>query len=588
MSTLYIWVGIIVLLGILYTLIGFRLRKLKEEETDRIYFEGKTSDGSRMYEFYRFFSVWLPTRHYIQKRKCHMDIYSPGDEKEAALKTMQIFFVSAGVSLIVVFGIICTLPKWTSILILFSGIYFADSAITASVINKQELALLNHLLGFLSDIRHEFQSSGMIEESIEKAVHEKTHKDMKAHAQYLLEVINAEDMEEKVKDYMAQVPNPFLKEFLTLCVTVTQFGDFKLEGQSLFLTSIRNLKKAIHTEILRRKKQNHLFGGYSFIIAAPIFTMPLIPVWAMKNMPVLGKFYNGSFGILYPLFCFFITLLIYQLNLRMQEDHYYQKPTHPILYYLCEIPFLSNHLHAMLDKNRGKGLRMEALLQKAGDNRTPQQFLLQRCLFLISAFIIANAVFISLPGRYYWYDLLASIGISIISYIYPLTMLYYQKAIVKGVMLNEIMQFHSIIYMLSVIPQMTSEGLLDWMENFAVIFKASIRKCRDSLCACEEEAMEELRESENYEPFQRLIENLQTCDKIGVEKAFDELGVERIYFQEERKEEGEISLDNKGALGTFLSMIPTMTIIVGYLFAPFIIESFSQFSTQLQQLNQVF
>ncbi|MEG1742391.1 MAG: hypothetical protein RR237_05885, partial [Acetivibrio sp.] len=81
---------------------------------------------------------------------------------------------------------------------------------------------------------------------------------------------------------------------------------------------------------------------------------------------------------------------------------------------------------------------------------------------------------------------------------------------------------------------------------------------------------------------------LENCDKVGMEKAFDELEMEHRYFQEEKKQEGEIDLDNKAAMGNFLSMVPTVTVVMGYLFAPFIVESFTQLFTQFEQIKNIF
>ncbi len=585
MKDAYLWLAGLLILCITYSLIGQKLRNLEKEEIDRIYFDQKYANRRQLYNLYEFFATFFFTKNYIYKVKRRMDVYSPGDEKVAAKRTIKIFLATFGFGIVLIGVVIFLRPKWNIALIFLSGIYFFNTAIMNYVVDKEEMELLHHLLYFLSDIRHGYHETAMIEESILRAIHDKTPEDMRLHGAYLLKVLSSDDTQEEIKDYLDHVPNNYLKELLTLCVTVLCFGDHKLEGQSLFLTSIRNLKQSVNTEILRRKKQKHLFGGYSFILIAPIYSLPLISSWAVNTMPSLKKYYEGAFGILFPMAAFFITLILYQLNLKLQQSYFYQEKEHTIVFYLCEFDGIDRLLQAILSKNEGYKLRLEVLIIESGDTVSIRELLLKKIIMAIGSFIFMNITFICIPGNYKWYYVLLSFICTYIANCYPVWMLFYERLLMKHARMDEIMQFQSIIYMLSPIPQMTPELLLSWLEHFAQIFRRSISKCIDFISASEDEAFSKLYEEEPYEPFQRLIENLQACDRIGVLPAFDELGAERLYFQEERRQQGEMTLENKAAVGAFISMVPTLFIVIGYLFLPFILESFSLFSIQLKQIN---
>ncbi len=581
----YIWIVGLLLLCMIYSIIGQKLRNYEKEEIDRIYFNQKHTNRRQLYNLYEFFTSFFFTKHYICKVKRRMDVYSPGDEKVAAERTIKIFLATFLFGMIIVGIVILLRTKWMIALIFLSGIYFFNTGVMNYVVDKEEMELLQHLLYFLSDIRHGYHETGMIEESIHRAIHDKTPEDMRLHGTYLLKVLSSDDTEEEIKNYLDHVPNHYLKELLTLCVTVLCFGDHKLEGQSLFLTSIRNLKQSVNTEILRRKKQKHLFGGYSFILVAPIFSLPLISNWAVHTMPSLKKYYEGAFGILFPMAAFFLTFILYQINLKLQQSYFYQEKEHSIVFYLCEIYAIDKLLQAIGSKNEGYKLRLEALIIEAGDTISIRELLLKKIIMAIGFFILINCTFLCIPGNYQWYHGVSSLICAYIASCYPVWMLYYERLLMKHAKMIEIMQFQSIIYMLSPIPQMTPELLLSWLEHFAKIFRKSISKCIDFLSASEEEAFSKLYEEETYEPFQRLIENLQACDRIGVLPAFDELGAERLHFQEVRRQQGEMSLENKAAVGAFISMVPTLFVVIGYLFLPFILESFSLFSMQLKQIN---
>lgn len=188
---------------------------------------------------------------------------------------------------------------------------------------------------------------------------------------------------------------------------------------------------------------------------------------------------------------------------------------------------------------------------------------------------------------YKWYELLIALLIAVITYYIPYFQLIILKKMRQMVMDDEVIQFQSIILMIMFIDRITVETVLEWMENFANVFKKSIEECINNLQSGEIEALEELKQKEPYEPFVNIIEKLQMCDKIGIEKAFDEIAVERFNYQEKRKLENEIYTSNKTNYATIMAWMPSITTIGLYLIIPFMIEGFTQLITYLNQMNNL-
>ena len=152
---------------------------------------------------------------------------------------------------------------------------------------------------------------------------------------------------------------------------------------------------------------------------------------------------------------------------------------------------------------------------------------------------------------------------------------------------NEVIQFHSIILMLMYLPGMNVSVILEWLENFSEIFRGSIMECVDNFSYDEESAFYRLKEAEPFLPFTRIVQNLEACDKVGVEKAFDELAGQREYYIEKRKQDNEIQLTNKGVIGKVLAYIP-LTLTIGlYLIVPFVLESIRMFLSYVTQINDM-
>lgn len=180
-----------------------------------------------------------------------------------------------------------------------------------------------------------------------------------------------------------------------------------------------------------------------------------------------------------------------------------------------------------------------------------------------------------------WYEVLMILFISYLAYCFPYYMIVFRKNIMKMNMNDEVIQFQSIILMLMYIDRITVSKILEFMEAFAVIFKASIRTCLDDYDSGDIEALNALREKEEFIPFKRLVDDFLISDKIGLEQAFDEIAVDRANSTEQRKQENEIHITNKGTLAKYIGYFHLVLVIIIYLAIPFIAESLRQF----QQYN---
>lgn len=184
-----------------------------------------------------------------------------------------------------------------------------------------------------------------------------------------------------------------------------------------------------------------------------------------------------------------------------------------------------------------------------------------------------------------WYEVVFIIFLSYLAYWMPYWMILIRKSIMKLNMNNEVIQFQSIILMLMYIDRMTVPKILEFMESFAVIFKDSIRTCLNEYDAGDIEALNKLRDAEDYRPFQRLVDNCLISDKIGIEKACDEVAVERANFIDERKQDEEMNITNKGILSKFCGYVFFLFVIAIYLIIPFMVSIMKQFHAFSNGIN---
>lgn len=188
-------------------------------------------------------------------------------------------------------------------------------------------------------------------------------------------------------------------------------------------------------------------------------------------------------------------------------------------------------------------------------------------------------------NHFQWYDLFLCFLVAFFGFELPILLLTYENRMLKMAMQNEVIQFQSIILMLMYMQRISTKEILEVMEEFALIFKNSISECLDQFSLGELTALKELKEKEEYQPFQKIIDNLIAADKTGIEKACEEIESDRKSSQEQRKQDNQIYIDDKSAEGGFLAFIPMALVISLYVIIPFVAESLSQLSAYINQMN---
>jgi len=193
-------------------------------------------------------------------------------------------------------------------------------------------------------------------------------------------------------------------------------------------------------------------------------------------------------------------------------------------------------------------------------------------------------------NQYYkWWELLLSLVGGTVFYNIPLWLLHFKKKMVMMNMEEEVMQFHTIILMIMYVERISVEDILKWMEQFAFIFRDSIRKCLNNYEGGDYEALEQLKLDEPYTPFVRIVENLQAaCNKIPIVKAFDQLRTERGYYQEKRKQDNEILVTKKAIWGKMIAFIPFAATVLFYIILPFIQVSLTKFMEYKDRMSTGF
>ena len=762
MSSAYL-VRILFLLIILIIGFGFywfcvKMIKMDRKAAAECLFEIKKpkNKNKRLYQAYKFFDRNRLTNKFLQKLVKIYSVRMPGDFRGVREKAVTIAMIMWGISLILILGSIIMGASLYGLSCAFLLGYVSNKTIVVAQMESYDLRIIKELNLFVDDVRHYYFDSKMIDESIKEAMNNSKNELIKQHAQKIYEVIIADNLIEAAKKYNLSAGDYFLKKFMASSVTIEQYGDRTIDGESLYLMSLRDLKQDIQIELMKRKNISAKFKGLSIISVIPYFALDYVKSFGMNSFASLHDIYQGTYGSIVAALLFILTLVMYSVVNILRDSPKVTDENPTMLKTLYKTRLVHRTVNNLLNRNWGKALKLRTLLKKTGNSLHIYLFTTKRLLYFCIGFI-ATVIFMfgvrennkkmyydniitavdassgasdtelfemailsqhylkqykdtdirrlynsvsglpatmsfdtdvqtylqqqihnrlineaanisdedafnmidpfleqfegtnlaikQLAGLSYsqavnsddpivkssmmtfdkmvstakrancfeknsallekvakgvasrirkaqnqyfkWYDLLLASIAALIAYNAPIIIILLEKKSLQMDMMDEVIQFESVILILMQIERMTVEEILDWMHMFSRIFRTSLQSCICHFPLDDEDALDQLIEDEPYEPFRRLIENLKVCDRVGVTAAFNGLQGERRNYQEDRKLDNEISIAAKAAAGNFLAFLPFYGVIFGYMVIPYMIAAVGDFMSAMNQINEI-
>ena len=165
---------------------------------------------------------------------------------------------------------------------------------------------------------------------------------------------------------------------------------------------------------------------------------------------------------------------------------------------------------------------------------------------------------------------------AVIAYYYEIIMLMIRQSLLRISREEEIIRYQSVILILMHMDRVSVETLIEWMENFAVVFKNTLEKIADTLIYKGMKVFSDAKDEVQFLPFERLMDCFIASDRIGIAKAFSDVGSDRLYYVEKHKQENEIIINNKATIAKFIAFIPICMVICFVLVLPFIYQGMQQ------------
>lgn len=695
-----------------------------------------------------------PTKKYLNRLRREFEMVAPGDERFAKERATWITLFTWGGGALATILVLLLKPTLYMFFIVMFTVYIVSQEAVNTIVEKNEMTLMTQFLQFLSRFRYHYLIDNTVDDAIMDSIAEVPHL-MQLHAKLILSVLQSDSqkIDEELLRYKNAISNLYLKQFLAICVTTMQNGDQKVDGQSLCLTNVKDLRVDVEIEIRKRKDIKAGFGGAVIMIAVPVYTLQAISNWGVSTISSLQSFYYGTMGSVMMMGAFVVTIATYAKINQMRETHHQQASEHYILRAVCEWKLVKKFTTNYWNVNYGKKLRLEKLLKRTGSNLHAEQFLVQSILCGFAAFFAALVILLAsnvstrdyintdyssiaseatsgteeqlmivmmLTKYYYdfyrdqdilelykqatgqnvdkytedvqtwfnsqleqhfseggaqlseedtialiqqynqinsastmmytklfgttgvpvydendveskkafnqmkkliesaaeqeplynttglyelvekytynkytayhntyfhwWFYLIAVIALVVV-YNVPMFLMQSKEEELQIVMQDEVIQYHAIILLLIYFENVNAMTILEWMNIFSEVFTTSISRCITEFTMNEQDALQKLYDSEPYEPFQRIVENLMMVDDVGVLQAFNELSATRKSNQESRSQDNKNIIAKRAEKAGMLMQAPLWYVALGYLVGPMIIEAFKQMANMVSEIS---
>ena len=327
-NVLYIIMGITVgLLAIIVVAYLMLRKKMQNSDVKRINSlindtkEKKYSMDVFYQKLYIKFQKAPFIKRYLYKIRRRLEINNLDDEYLTRMQTAKIIFRAVILVTLLTIGVVVVTHNNLLLMgiILIFELFIIDT-LTDSMVDKIDNNLLLQQIDFFAALRHSYHETNMVGEAIYITAQDTDAVEVSRQAEKIFEILNSSDPETELEKYYDVAPNNYLKEFAGISFLTQEFGDRKVNGESLYLKNLENITQEMQLEILKRDKLDYTFKSISVISIVPVLFLEPLKNWATNNFGFTVAFYEGKSGMLVQLGVILLTIISYILIRKLKDN----------------------------------------------------------------------------------------------------------------------------------------------------------------------------------------------------------------------------------------------------------------------------
>lgn len=342
----------------------------------------------RIYHYLQNFPL---TSSYINKLSFQYRIISPCDSKTIARKTVISCLISWIISILSFYILFLANRRLITLITFGFAIFIINSEVVSRMAKRHEVKMLSEMQEMLSDIIHYYYIEYRIDDALFRA-RDNLSVDMRAAVDQIYSLLLSQDRDDGLREYYDNIPNKYLRTFVSLCVGIVERGDQLYEGKNLFIQNLENLQREIDIEIDKLQRLSMEFMGVILCVIAPIFCIDIVKQFAISLKEDMSNFYYGRQGFLIDIVLLVVIGVIYIIMHKSTEYTKFQITNHKWLYRIDKIGLINKAMNNYCDKNASKQERLQRQLRNSGNSISSRHFILRSLLIALSIFIISIGI----------------------------------------------------------------------------------------------------------------------------------------------------------------------------------------------------
>ena len=260
-------------------------------------------------------------KRYLYKIRRRLEINNLDDEYLTRMQTAKIIFRAVILVTLLTIGVVVVTHNNLLLMgiILIFELFIIDT-LTDSMVDKIDNNLLLQQINFFAALRHSYHETNMVGEAIYVTAQDTDAVEVSRQAEKIFEILNSSDPETELEKYYDVAPNNYLKEFAGISFLTQEFGDRKVNGESLYLKNLENITQEMQLEILKRDKLDYTFKSISVISIVPVLFLEPLKNWATNNFGFTVAFYEGKSGMLVQLGVILLTIISYIMIRKLKDN----------------------------------------------------------------------------------------------------------------------------------------------------------------------------------------------------------------------------------------------------------------------------
>lgn len=337
---------------------------------------------------FKFLTSFPLTRSYIDKLSYRYRLISPCNSKTIARKTVLACFISWSICATTFLLVFIMNPKINTLIIAGVAIVIANSEVVSRMAKFYEITSLQDVQSLIINIEHYYYVEYRIDDALYRSL-DSLSSNIRPAAEQIYQLMSTDDKEEALREYYENVPNKFLREFVSQCFGAIERGDQLVEGKLLFIRNLENLHREIDIEIDKLQRLSMEFLGVIICVIAPIFCIDFVKQFAVDIKENMWTFYYGKEGFIFDIGLMIIIAFIYVVMRKSAEYIPFRISHYRWLYRLDKIPIVKKAMDNYCDKNASKIERLTRTLRNNGSNLKARHFVMRSFLTALLVFCLS-------------------------------------------------------------------------------------------------------------------------------------------------------------------------------------------------------